>query len=136
MGLKELSRVIFPSYAVCLLFSLLLWGFWDGSHAVGLAFGGIWSTTNLLVLKWLLTEIFSQQRNVLKVFIAAQIKIPVLYGLGVLVLLYVPLSIGAAIVGFHIPFLLVLAGAVRTRNREMKAARMAGNSTGETFKGM
>jgi hypothetical protein len=91
---------------------VILWLSWDWGHALGFLFGGVWSATNLWAMKWLLTEYLKTDRNLLKLLIAAHIKLPVLYGVGALVLNTVPLSIGAGLAGFHVPFVLVVIEAI------------------------
>ena len=119
MGLKELSQVIRHSVAVTLLVFVPLWLIVDFHHALGLAFGGLWSSANLWALKGLIEAIF-QSRGFWSIAWFAQLKIPLLYGIGALVLLKVPLSVGAGIVGFHIPFVLIVVEAVYWQQKQTR----------------
>ncbi len=111
MGPEWLTRIIRRSYLVTLVSSVFLWMVWDWPHALGAAFGGFWCAANLWALKGLVEGI-CQYRSAWRVFFFAQIKIPVLYGMGFFVLITVPLSVGAAIFGFNIPFILLVFEAV------------------------
>lgn len=122
MESEGLSRVIRHSYWVSTVSALVVWILWDWAHAFGLFFGGVWSATNLWAIKNLVEEIYKTCRPRILV-ILAQIKMPVLYGIGVLVLLYVPVSVCAGIIGFHIPFVLILVESVYHVRRDARVAK-------------
>ena len=71
-------------------------------YAVGVGFGGTWSAANLWVLKRLVGEWFGAQR-VGFILLFIHIKLLGLYGIGAWVLWHAPISVGAAIIGFHVP---------------------------------
>ncbi|RJP18209.1 MAG: hypothetical protein C4527_29335 [Candidatus Omnitrophota bacterium] len=124
MGPDELRRVIRHAIACTLLISGMLWLVWDGYHALGFAFGGLWSSVNFWALNGLIHEAFQGGRMwVIALF--AQLKLPVLYGIGVLVLLTVPLSIGAGVCGFHVPFVLVVAESIIHSSKETKKSGLS-----------
>ncbi len=122
VGPEELNRVIRHAIYSVLLVSGILWIVWDVHHAAGFAFGGLWSSINLWVLQRLIGEVF-HSRRIWKVALFAQLKLPVLYGIGALILMTVPLSIGAGICGFHIPFVLIVAESIYYQNRELTAEK-------------
>jgi len=105
MGPHELLRAIVRSFLIVLAFSVLLAFIWSQSIAFGFAFGGIWSTVNFWTLKELIEAVV--HRHLLRIILFSQLKLPILYGLGGYVLLTFHLSVPAAIVAFHIPFLMV-----------------------------
>ena len=111
MDSEGLARVLRRSYWVTILCALIIWIFWDESHALGVAFGGLWSTTNIWAIKGLFENICNSG-SIFNIALFAHLKMPILYGVGALVLFTVPLSIGAGIFGFHIPFILIVAEAV------------------------
>ncbi|MBN2328414.1 MAG: hypothetical protein JXR73_14810 [Candidatus Omnitrophica bacterium] len=111
MQSEDLKRVIRRSYIVTLACAGVIWMVWDGSHALGMLFGGLWSSVNIRAIQGLIEEI-CQARRIWVVALFAQIKLPVLYGMGALILLAAPLSIGAGIVGFHVPFVLIVAESI------------------------
>ncbi|MGC9327347.1 MAG: ATP synthase subunit I [Candidatus Hinthialibacter sp.] len=117
MQSEDLKRVIWWSYMVTLACAGMLWMAWDGVHALGALFGGFWSTLNIWSIQRLLEEIF-HARRIWVISLLAQIKLVILYGLGALILLTAPLSIGAVIAGFHIPFVLIVVEAIRGGYRE------------------
>ena len=81
------------------------------SAGTGFLFGGIWNTINLWVLKQLFVSILIPRLSMLTLFWLT-IKIPLLYGTGAVILLTVPLSAGAGILGFHVPFAVLLMAAL------------------------
>jgi len=104
MGPGELNRVVVRSIALSLmlaLFAALFGGFYAGA---GLAFGGIWSALNFWALQGLIQSLV--KRQTVKAVLFAQLKLPVLYGVGGLILVFVPISIPFGLIGFHVPFLL------------------------------
>ncbi|HQH71203.1 MAG TPA: hypothetical protein PK360_03900 [bacterium] len=113
---EDLARLMKWSYGLLVLTALLLWLGWDRYHALGWLFGGVWSATNLLILKSLVAEICGLRR-VSFLLVLVLVKLPVLYGAAAIVLHKVPMSLGAGLVGFHIPFLLILIEAVRRDRR-------------------
>ena len=111
MELKDLTRTIRHGMALSLGIAIPLWIVWDLSHAAGFALGGIWSSINLWAWKGLFGEICENKRWwVVVVFV--QLKLPVLYGVGAVLLLYTHLSVIAGLCGFQVPFVLLLAQAV------------------------
>lgn len=125
MGLDDLNRALIKSYYVSLaLFAPLLVA-WDSYAALGFLFGGVWSTTNFLSLKWLLTEAMRSDRRFIRLIIPFQIKLPLLYGAGFFFIYLVPLSTIWALVGFQIPFVMVLIEAVRMQYKDAKASALA-----------
>lgn len=121
MGPNELSRVIRHAAVVTLILTVPLWLMWDFSHALGFVFAGFWSSANLWVLKRLIEAVF-QSKGLWLVALLAQLKIPLLYGIGALILWKVPMSIGAAIMGFHIPFILIVVEAIYLQYKRTNSA--------------
>ncbi len=121
MESKGLLRAIGRSIWVTLAGALALWWLWDGVHALGLLLGGVWSATNIWAMKELVEEICSARRP-WKVALFAQLKLPVLYGFGACVLWMVPISMGAGIAGFQIPFGMIIMESIVHGSRETRSA--------------
>jgi hypothetical protein len=119
---EGLARVIRRSYWVSAVAALILWIFWDAEHAFGLLGGGVWSATNLWAIKNLVEELCKSCRPWILALLA-QIKMPVLYGVAALILLKVPLSVGAGIIGFHIPFVLIVGESVYHVRRDTRVVK-------------
>lgn len=109
---EDLARLMRWSYWLMLGTAALLWLAWDGPHALGWLFGGVWSATNLLVLKNLVVELCGPRRLGF-LMILVLVKLPVLYGAAAILLNLLPIPVGACLLGFHVPFLLILIEAVR-----------------------
>ncbi len=120
MGPEELGRLIKHALAVTLLFTAVIWCVSDTYHAVGFAFGGLWSSVNLWALKGLIEEIF-QSRRLWFIALFAQLKLPILYGIGALILITVPLSIVTAVCGFNVPFILIVVESIYYQRKEQQS---------------
>jgi hypothetical protein len=119
MDPKDLTRLLFGASVITCVGASLLAVAWDVAHARGLLFGGLWSIANLWVLKGLLAAVVEARRCSRRVLGWMTLKLPLLYGVGAGVLLTVPLSVGAAIVGFHIPLAVILAGSIAHQNAKL-----------------
>lgn len=122
MESEALARVILRSYGISAIGALIVWILWDANRAAGLLFGGVWSATNLWAIKNLVEEI-CQTRRPWFLALVAQVKMPVLYGVGAWILVHCPLSIGVGIIGFHIPFILTLIESVYHVRRDERVAK-------------
>ncbi|MFB3785843.1 MAG: hypothetical protein ACE15F_05680 [bacterium] len=118
---EDLARLMKWSYVLIALTAVLLWLGWDRGHALGWLFGGVWSATNIWILKSLVAEICGPRRPGF-LMVLVLVKLPILYGTAAIVLQQVPMSLGAGLLGFHIPFLLILIEAVRRDRRPAKPA--------------
>ncbi len=116
MGPHDLLRAILRSFAIILGSSVVLILVWSQPVAYGFALGGVWSAANLWALKGLIEAVV--ERHLWRIIIFSQLKLPILYGVGGFVLLKAPLSIPAAIVSFHIPFVIVGIESYRCQKRE------------------
>lgn len=121
MESKGLMRAIGRSYWVTFAGALALWWLWDGVHALGLLLGGVWSATNIWAIKELVGEICNARRS-WKVALFAQLKLPVLYGIGACILWMVPISVGAGIAGFQIPFGMIVVESIVYGSRKARPA--------------
>lgn len=117
----DLARLMKWSYVLIVLTAVPLWLGWDRYHALGWLFGGIWSATNIWILKSLVAEICGPRRLGF-LWVLVLVKLPILYGTAAIVLHKVPMSLGAGLLGFHIPFLLILIESVRRDRRPAKPA--------------
>lgn len=115
MGLKGLSRVIRMSLIAALLMSAAAWPLAGTAIALGIAIGGTASAVNLWLLKGLIQE-FLGRRRPLWLALFAQLKIPLFYGVGILVCLTVSFSMLSAIVAFQIPFAFAIVESIRRQN--------------------
>lgn len=122
VGPEQFVRLLVHSALLTLFGGLVIAWMGGAALAYGFLFGGLWSTANFWVLKGLFEAIL-QKSPLWRVILWAQIKIPALYGLGAWILLTVPLSIVAALVGFHIPFLLLIVEAVYYQSKETSRNR-------------
>lgn len=115
MGLDGLTRVIVHSFWVAWALGLAIGLPFGWEPGFGFAFGAAWSALNLWMLKGLLHEAFGESRA-LAIFAWLQGKV-LLYVTGAIVLINIPLSILAAIAGFHLPFLFALLGSIYYQGR-------------------
>lgn len=122
MGPNDLTKLISRSFIVTLLVGAIMAVFFDRTYAIGFLFGGLWNSINLFALKVLVEEFFHQRRPVV-VFGFILIKLPILYGGGALILMNVPLSILTALIGFHVPFGIIVFEAVRLALNDPSATR-------------
>ena len=111
MGPEVLSRLVRRSIAITLILAAGLWMGWDLPHALGFAFGGLWSAINWWVWKGLIGEIWLERRFWVVTGLI-HLKLPVLYGVGAVVLWCAPLSVGAGLCGFQIPFILLVVESI------------------------
>ncbi|MDX9755660.1 MAG: hypothetical protein RBU29_16970 [bacterium] len=124
MEQTDLNRALLWSYFLILGVSLLLFGLWGVYYAAGFLFGGVWCATNLWVMEHLLVEFLRKERRIGWLIFWAQCKLPLLYGVGGVVLMKIPLSIGAAIGGFHVPFAIILVTAIRSSAQDARNAKL------------
>ncbi len=80
----------------------------------GLAVGGGWSLLNLLLLGQLIPMVLQPDRkpSLLLVLLFLFLKLPLLYGGGLALLWWVPLSKVGVLIGFSVPLLFVSAQAL------------------------
>ena len=79
----------------------------------GLAVGGVWSLLNLLLLGQLIPLILQSDRKPLPlILLFLFLKFPLLYGGGLALLWWVPLSKVGVLIGFSVPLLFVSMQAV------------------------
>jgi hypothetical protein len=123
MELSQLNRVIACSAVVTLIVGVSMWC-WEPLPGRGFLFGGIWNTINLWVLKQLFVSIFDTPRLSMLTLFWLTIKIPLLYGTGAVILLTVPLSAGAGILGFHVPFAVLLMAALYYQKKACNPAHL------------
>lgn len=90
------------------------------SQSLGFLFGGLWSAANFWALRRLIGEWMGPRRTWMLI-LAVNVKLPVLYGLGAWVLLSAPISVPMAAAGFHVPFAVLVAGAVADARRAARA---------------
>ncbi len=104
---ERFVRLLPVSIFITAITGLALYMTGKNESSMGLMVGGIWSTLNLWVLYKLFQEVFFQNRP-LPILLFAQLKLPVLYGLGYLALRYLKLDLLWAVVGFHIPVMVIV----------------------------
>ncbi|TAK09637.1 MAG: hypothetical protein EPO39_01965 [Candidatus Manganitrophaceae bacterium] len=83
----------------------------------GVAVGGVWNLLNLLLLGQLIPAVLQQDRRpLLLILLFLFLKFPLLYGGGLALLWWVPLSKVGVLIGFSIPLLFVsLQAMAQTR---------------------
>lgn len=116
MDPEDLIRALLYSIQFTLLLALATFFLFGKQEALGLAFGGIWSGVNIWTLYKLVDSLI--KRRTLSAVLFAQLKMPVLYGAGGIILVMVSMSIVAVLVGFHLPFLFIGIESYRCQKRE------------------
>lgn len=118
MGPNEYSRLIVHSFILSAIATLALLT-WSYPVAAGFGVGAFWSATNFWILKQIFTE-FLVNRRALRLFLLTQLKI-MWYGIGAIALFTIPMSYGAGIAGFHLPFVVLIVEAVLHQRRMVPA---------------
>ncbi|HEY5599491.1 MAG TPA: hypothetical protein VIK48_02270 [Candidatus Manganitrophaceae bacterium] len=98
-----------------LVLSFFLFFQWSGRPSLGwgLLIGGVWSLSNIFLLKRLAALLFHPgEKSILLIALFLFLKFPVLYGGGFLLLWFLPVSLWGAFVGFTLPFAFVFLQAV------------------------
>lgn len=116
MGLHDLGRVIVCSLAAVGLLGLMMSVIASVAIGGGFAFGGAWSSINLWVLRGLLGEATGRSR--VAVLLSWLLAKAALYAIGAVVLITQPLSILAAVIGFHTPFAFALIESARLQDQK------------------
>ncbi|MBI1389614.1 MAG: hypothetical protein GC154_14335 [bacterium] len=119
MDLEDLRRVIRLSFLTALGLALFSGFIWGTEAALGVAIGGCGAALNLWALQIFFVELLGPRRA-WRLMMLAQLKIIGVYGLGALLFLTVRFSVLAAILGFQIPFVLLLQRALRAAWLEHK----------------
>ena len=123
MGVESLKPVILRSYVVTGFLAVLIGAGAGWFCAKGFLFGGVWSATNMWALKFLAVEYFKTEKDkkgFIRLIAAFNIKIVLLYGVGTLLLVTVPMSILAGLAGFQVPFFLLGAEVYSLQKKEKK----------------
>lgn len=113
MGLKLIDRIIKSTLiAAAVLFPFLALYF-DMSFGLSVLFGAIWGALNLLAIKIIITSLVTRQskRPTLGIIVLI-IKLPILYGIGYLLVTWDYLSITGLLWGFSGIFITALLNAL------------------------
>jgi len=111
MDERFLDRVLRASGVVAGLAGLCGWAYLGSLWALAFLLAAAWSIINLWVLACLLIQVF-ERGNRLSLLLFFCLKVPVLYGLILLYLLFVPIRPSALIGGVTLPYVIIVLKAL------------------------
>ena len=111
MDERFIDRVLVASGILAALIGLTGWAYWGAEWSLSFLLAATWGIVNLWSLARLLVNLF-ETRNRLGLLLFFCLKVPVLYGLILLYLLYVPWQSSALIYGVTLPYAVIVLKAL------------------------
>jgi hypothetical protein len=100
------------SMAAGAVIAIIAWARFGPAPAAAFVAGCAWSLANLYLLRALVGSVFHEpERRKLKIAALLVVKVPVLYGLGYVLLLWGRLPVGALLAGFAWPLCVIVLKA-------------------------
>jgi len=112
MDERFIDRVLVASGIFAALVGLTGWAYRGAEWSLSFLLAATWGIVNLWVLAWLWEVLLFETGNRLRLLLLFCLKVPVLYGLILLYLLYVPWQSSALIYGVTLPYAVIVLKAL------------------------